>query len=164
MNTKSTKVLVSKRPADPRSLKQSIFKLNPLKMLRNPVMFAVEVGTAVMLGVCIWILAGEQSQGSFSYNITVFLILLLTLLFANFAEAIAEARGKAQADSLRKTREETPQNFGMPMAPPGASVPANSRKATCSSASQAIWCPPMARSSRASPPSTKAPSQAKVRR
>jgi K+-transporting ATPase ATPase B chain len=51
---------------------------------------------------------GEQSQGSFAYNFIVFLVLLLTLLFANFAEAIAEARGKAQADSLRKTREETP--------------------------------------------------------
>ena len=89
MNTKNTS-LFQKDLLIP-ALKQSIFKLNPLKMLRNPVMFAVEVGTAVMLGVCIWILAGEQSQGSFSYNITVFLILLLTLLFANFAEAIAEA-------------------------------------------------------------------------
>ena len=77
-------------------------------MFRNPVMFTVEIGTAVMFFVCIWILLGEQSQGSFAYNFIVFLVLLLTLLFANFAEAIAEARGKAQADSLRKTREETP--------------------------------------------------------
>jgi K+-transporting ATPase ATPase B chain len=61
-----------------------------------------------MFIVCIWILAGEKNQGSFLYNFIVFLILLFTLLFANFAEAIAEARGKAQADSLRKTREETP--------------------------------------------------------
>ena len=50
----------------------------------------------------------NSSQGSFAYNIAVFIILFVTLLFANFAEAIAEARGKAQADSLRKTREETP--------------------------------------------------------
>ena len=50
----------------------------------------------------------NSSQGSFAYNIAVFIILFATLLFANFAEAIAEARGKAQADSLRKTREETP--------------------------------------------------------
>uniref|UniRef100_UPI003BA6735B potassium-transporting ATPase subunit KdpB n=1 Tax=Emticicia sp. TaxID=1930953 RepID=UPI003BA6735B len=77
-------------------------------MFRNPVMFTVEIGTAVMFFVCAWILAGEQSQGSFAYNFTVFIVLFLTLLFANFAEAIAEARGKAQADSLRKTREETP--------------------------------------------------------
>jgi K+-transporting ATPase ATPase B chain len=50
---------------------------------------------------------GEKSQGII-YNFFIFMVLLLTLLFANFAEAIAEARGKAQADSLRKTREETP--------------------------------------------------------
>ncbi|QFG53479.1 potassium-transporting ATPase subunit KdpB [Chryseobacterium sp.] len=86
----------------------SFVKLNPKLMFRNPVMFTVEIGTAVMLIVSLWTLAGETSQGSFGYNFTVFLILLMTLLFANFAEAIAEARGKAQADSLRKTREETP--------------------------------------------------------
>ncbi|MBK6545034.1 MAG: potassium-transporting ATPase subunit KdpB [Saprospiraceae bacterium] len=90
------------------ALKQSFVKLNPKIMFRNPVMFTVEIGTAVMFIVCIWILTGEAAQGSLLYNFTVFLVLLLTLLFANFAEAIAEARGKAQADSLRKTREETP--------------------------------------------------------
>ncbi len=90
------------------AFKQSFLKLNPKIMFRNPVMFTVEIGTAIMLGVCIWILTGNQTQGSFAYNFTVFIVLLLTLLFANFAEAIAEARGKAQANSLRKTREETP--------------------------------------------------------
>ena len=90
------------------ALKQSFVKLNPRIMLRNPVMFTVEIGTAVMLAVCIWIYTGEKAQGSFAYNFAIFLILLITVLFANFAEAIAEARGKAQANSLRKTREETP--------------------------------------------------------
>ncbi|TCV19237.1 K+-transporting ATPase ATPase B chain [Sphingobacterium alimentarium] len=90
------------------ALKQSFVKLNPKTMFRNPVMFTVWIGTLVMLVVSLWTLAGAQEQGSFGYNFTVFIILLLTLLFANFAEAIAEARGKAQADSLRKTREETP--------------------------------------------------------
>ena len=90
------------------ALKQSFVKLNPKIMLRNPVMFTVEIGTAVMLAVCIWILTGEKAQGSFAYNFSIFLVLFVTVLFANFAEAIAEARGKAQADSLRKTREETP--------------------------------------------------------
>src|SRR3954467_11602249 len=90
------------------ALKQSFVKLNPRIMLRNPVMFTVEIGTAIMLGVCIWIFAGEKAQGSFAYNFAIFLTLFITVLFANFAEAIAEARGKAQADSLRKTREETP--------------------------------------------------------
>lgn len=90
------------------AVKQSFVKLNPKILFRNPVMFTVEVGTFVMFIVCLWILIGEKSQGSFLYNFIVFFVLLLTLLFANFAEAIAEARGKAQADSLRKTREETP--------------------------------------------------------
>ncbi|HEV7380076.1 MAG TPA: potassium-transporting ATPase subunit KdpB [Dyadobacter sp.] len=90
------------------AFKQSLVKLNPKIMFRNPVMFTVQIGTFVMLVVCLWILSGHESQGSFAYNFTIFLILLLTLIFANFAEAIAEARGKAQAESLRKTRQLTP--------------------------------------------------------
>lgn len=90
------------------AFKESFIKLKPQIMWKNPVMFTVEIGTAVMLAVCIFILFGAENQGGFGYNITIFLILLATLLFANFAEALAEARGKAQADSLRKTREETP--------------------------------------------------------
>lgn len=90
------------------ALKQSFVKLNPVTLFRNPIMFTVELGAIVMLCVCMWILSGEQSQGSFAYNFVIFLILFFTVLFANFAEAIAEARGKAQANSLRKTREETP--------------------------------------------------------
>ncbi|PWU03763.1 MAG: K(+)-transporting ATPase subunit B [Bacteroidetes bacterium] len=90
------------------ALRQSFIKLNPGILVHNPVMFAVEIGTAVMLIVCIWILTGEKSQGSLVYNGLILLILFFTVLFANFAEAIAEARGKAQADSLRKTREDTP--------------------------------------------------------
>jgi K+-transporting ATPase ATPase B chain len=90
------------------ALKQSFVKLDPRILYRNPVMFTVEIGTFVMLLVCLWILIGEHSQGSFVYNFFIFIILLLTVLFANFAEALAEARGKAQANSLRKTREETP--------------------------------------------------------
>lgn len=90
------------------AFRQSFVKLHPKIQLKSPVMFMVEIGMVIMLGVCIWILTGEQSQGSFAYNFTIFLILLFTLLFANFAEALAEARGKAQAASLRKTREETP--------------------------------------------------------
>lgn len=89
------------------ALKEAFVKLNPKILFRNPVMFTVEIGTVIMLFVSLLSL-GSQTQGSFGYNFTVFLLLFLTLLFANFAEALAEARGKAQADSLRKTREETP--------------------------------------------------------
>jgi len=90
------------------AFKQSFVKLNPRYMVRNPVMFTVEIGTAVMVGVCVWVAMGATSQGSLAYNIVITAILFVTVLFANFAEAIAEARGKAQAESLRKTREETP--------------------------------------------------------
>lgn len=95
------------------ALKESFIKLNPKIMLRNPVMFTVEVGTVIMLYMTVYSLT-HSGQGSFAYNLIIFIVLLLTLLFANFAEAIAEARGKAQADSLRKTREETPANVLMP--------------------------------------------------
>ncbi|RPD38600.1 K(+)-transporting ATPase subunit B [Chitinophaga barathri] len=98
-------------PADlvKESLKQSFVKLNPRVLIKNPVMFTVELGTIVMLIVTLRTLfTGDVSQGSFGYNLTIFIVLLLTVLFGNFAEAIAEARGKAQAESLRKTREETP--------------------------------------------------------
>ncbi|MBL0310493.1 MAG: potassium-transporting ATPase subunit KdpB [Bacteroidetes bacterium] len=90
------------------ALIQSFIKLNPKTMFSNPVMFTVWIGTLVMLIVSLWTISGAIGQGSFAYNFVVFIVLLLTLLFANFAEAIAEARGKAQTDSLRKTREETP--------------------------------------------------------
>ena len=90
------------------AIKASFTKLNPRILIHNPVMFTVEVGTAYMLAVCIWVWMGEKSQGSFAYNFLIFIILFLTVLFANFAEALAEARGKAQAASLRKTREDTP--------------------------------------------------------
>ena len=70
-------------------------------------MFTVEYCTAIMFLAMIYSIS-DNAQGSFVYNAWVFVILFITLLFANFAEAIAEARGKAQADSLRKTREETP--------------------------------------------------------
>lgn len=93
------------------ALAQSFVKLNPRIMFRNPVMFTVWIGTFVMLIVNIWVISGEKTQGSLVYNLVIFLILFLTLLFANFAEAIAEARGKAQANSLRKTREETPAKW-----------------------------------------------------
>ncbi|RYY52101.1 MAG: potassium-transporting ATPase subunit B, partial [Chitinophagaceae bacterium] len=91
------------------AVKQSFVKLHPGALVKNPVMFTVEIGTAVMLVVVMVQLAtGDLTQGQLWYNMTIFSILFLTVLFANFAEALAEARGKAQAESLRRTREETP--------------------------------------------------------
>jgi K+-transporting ATPase ATPase B chain len=105
---KSQNTVLFQRDLVAEAFKQSFIKLNPVLMFRNPVMFTVEVCTVVMLIVSVWTLSGATSQGSIGYNFAIFFILLATLLFANFAEAIAEARGKAQANSLRKTREETP--------------------------------------------------------
>ncbi len=81
-------------------------KLNPLYMIKNPVMFVVEVGFLITLLLCfIPGLFGNEDNLLF-YNILVAVILLLTLLFANFAEAVAEGRGKAQAQSLKKTQKD----------------------------------------------------------
>jgi potassium-transporting ATPase ATP-binding subunit len=91
------------------SLTESFVKLNPRIMMKNPVMFTVEIGTVIMAVITfISLFSAEGREITFSYNLIITILLFLTILFANFAEAIAEARGKAQAESLRKTREETP--------------------------------------------------------
>ncbi|RAJ95531.1 K+-transporting ATPase ATPase B chain [Larkinella arboricola] len=92
-----------------KAIRESFVKLNPAVLIKNPVMFTVEVGTLIMVLVTAYVaLSGDESQGTLGYNLVVTVILLVTVLFANFAEAIAEARGKAQAESLRRTRQETP--------------------------------------------------------
>ncbi|MEO8446159.1 MAG: potassium-transporting ATPase subunit KdpB [bacterium] len=96
------------------ALKASFIKLNPVSMIKNPVMFTVEVGTVIMMMLTVMLAFDpDPLQGSFLYNLLITLILFLTVLFANFAEGVAEARGKAQAESLRKTRQDTPANLLM---------------------------------------------------
>ena len=91
-----------------QSLRASFQKLDPRKMVKNPIMFTVEAVTFVMLLLIVWIaVTGNTSQGSLLYNVVVFLVLFATVLFANFAEAVAEGRGKAQAESLKKTQKDT---------------------------------------------------------
>ncbi|GFG42327.1 potassium-transporting ATPase subunit KdpB [Streptococcus canis] len=88
------------------SLKGAVAKLRPSYMIKNPVMFVVEVGFVLTFFLAIIPADLQQvSQSSQLYNGIVSGILLLTLLFANFAESIAEGRGKAQAESLKKTQE-----------------------------------------------------------
>lgn len=123
------------------SLKQSFVKLHPRTMFRNPIMFTVEVCTVMMFLVSVYIaITGTAGQGSFGYNMIVSLVLLVTLLFANFAEAIAEARGKAQADSLRRTREETPAKV---IVNGKIEIVSSSKlkKVICSSAKRGIFIP-----------------------
>ncbi len=86
------------------ALGQSFVKLDPRQVARNPVMFVVEVGTVVTLLITL----GHALNGQpFGYELAITLLLFVTVLFANFAEALAEARGKAQAASLRATRSDT---------------------------------------------------------
>src|SRR5438105_1713902 len=90
------------------ALKQSLVMLRPDIQWKNPVMFMVEVGAVLTVLFTIAAVLGFSSQVPITYLIALDVWLLLTVLFANFATALAEARGKAQADSLRKTRRETP--------------------------------------------------------
>jgi potassium-transporting ATPase ATP-binding subunit len=90
------------------AFRQSLGMLRPDIQWKNPVMFVVEVGTVLTLIYTVAKLLGYQSAAGIGYLLALDVWLVLTLLFANFASAIAEARGKAQADALRKTRRETP--------------------------------------------------------
>ncbi len=86
--------------------RDSVVKLNPRVMAKNPVMFVVEVG-AVLSTVLMFVGLGGSSASENTFNVIVTVVLWFTVLFANFAEAMAEGRGKAQAASLRATRQET---------------------------------------------------------
>jgi K+-transporting ATPase ATPase B chain len=97
---------------DPQMVRQatarSFVMLDPRAMMRNPVMFLVEIGTVLTAIVTVQSIIGGAATGLIIYQAALTILLLLTVLFANFAEALAEARGKAQADSLRATRQDTP--------------------------------------------------------
>jgi K+-transporting ATPase ATPase B chain len=88
-----------------RALKDSFLKLNPLILVKNPVMFVVEVGAAITTLFLIRNAFADRPE--LAFNLQISLWLWFTVLFANFAEAMAEARGKAQADALRKTKTDT---------------------------------------------------------
>jgi K+-transporting ATPase ATPase B chain len=109
-----------------RAVRASFGKLNPLSLMKNPVMFVVEVGAALTTAF----LVRDAFRGApgLGFELQIALWLWFTVLFANFAEAMAEARGKAQADSLRKTKTDA---LAKRMLPGGATeqVPASSLRA-----------------------------------
>jgi K+-transporting ATPase ATPase B chain len=114
VNNDSTSLISKKAPRarplfDPpivkRAIGDSFVKLNPRTMMKNPVMFVVEVGALMTTILAVRDLASGAAIGGFTFQITLWL--WFTVLFANFAEAMAEGRGKAQADTLRKTKTET---------------------------------------------------------
>ena len=107
MSKKQNKTLLP-----PEILKQaligSVKKLDPRYMMKNPVMFVVEIGFFItLLLTAVPTLFGENDTSLRTYNLIVSVILLVTVLFANFAESVAEGRGKAQAASLKKTQKDT---------------------------------------------------------
>ena len=102
----------SKKLLTPEILRQALLgafkKLDPRYMVKNPVMFVVEMGFVIALLLSIIpTLFGDVSGDLRTYNLIVAIILLVTVLFANFAESVAEGRGKAQAASLKKTQKDT---------------------------------------------------------
>src|SRR5690349_13868850 len=92
-------------PIVKRAIRDSFVKLSPRTMMKNPVMFVVEVGAAMTTALAVRDVAAGAGVAGFTMQITLWL--WFTVLFANFAEAMAEGRGKAQADTLRKTKTET---------------------------------------------------------
>ena len=106
METKKTKFIT--KDIVKTSIIEAFKKLNPKYMMKNPVMFVVEIGFIVTLILTIVpSLFGDEGNNLRAYNGIVTIILFITVLFANFAEAVAEGRGKAQADTLKKTRKDT---------------------------------------------------------
>src|SRR5215510_6019138 len=88
------------------ALVASIMKLDPRHQVRNPVMFVVLIGSIITTGLYIQAVVGH-GEAPAGFILAISLWLWFTVLFANFAEAMAEGRGKAQADALRKTRQDT---------------------------------------------------------
>jgi len=91
-----------------RATLDSLIKLHPRTMAKNPVMFVVEVGC--VLTTLALVRDAIQERGGLGFEVQITFWLWLTVLFANFAEAMAEGRGKAQAETLRRTRTETVAN------------------------------------------------------
>ena len=106
MNTPIKKKSAFQRELYQRAVLDSFIKLNPRWMVRNPVMFVVEVGSLLTTGLWIQALFGK-GEAPTGFIGAVAIWLWFTVLFANFSEAVAEGRGKAQAEALRKTRQTT---------------------------------------------------------
>ncbi len=104
---KSTSLLNG--PIIRRAVGDSFVKLDPRTLMKNPVMFVVEVGS-VLTTILFFKDFGSSSPNQNVFSALVAAFLWFTVLFANFAEAVAEGRGKAQADTLRRTRSETMAN------------------------------------------------------
>ena len=145
-----------------RALRESFVKLNPVTLARNPVMFVVEVGA--LLTTVFLVRDVATGAADVAFGVQICLWLWFTVLFANFAEAMAEARGKAQADTLRKTKTEV---VGKKIVNYGKVEQYRDRgfaPATSSCARSATSYPATARSSKGSRRSTSPSLRVRVRR
>jgi K+-transporting ATPase ATPase B chain len=106
-----------------RAIWDAFAKLDPRKMMGNPVMFVVEIGSVITTALLL------KGAAGFKFNLQITLWLWFTVLFANFAEAMAEGRGKAQADTLRKARSETVANRIVPQSQRVKQIPSSKLKA-----------------------------------
>src|SRR5579859_2370212 len=149
-----------------RAVWESVLKLDPRVGVRNPVMLVVEVGSVLTTALWIQAILG-RGEAPANFIGAVSLWWWFTVLFANFAEAVAEERGKAQAEALRKTRKETQaKKLRGARHDSGFDLVSSSglHKATGSWSRPTTSSPPTARSWKAWPRWTRAPSPAKARR
>ncbi len=166
MNTPIKKKSVFQRELYQRAVLDSFIKLNPRWMVRNPVMFVVEVGSVLTTGLWIQALFGK-GEAPTGFIGGVALWLWFTVLFANFSEAVAEGRGKAQAEALRKTRQTTQaKKLKTRIMNPNTN---SSLQQHCAKAISILWRPTilfrwMAKSSKGSPLWMKARSPVKAHR
>lgn len=93
-----------------QSVKQAFIKLSPRTMIKNPIMFVVEIGFIITLFLAVIPDLFGESTVSTGFNVAVSLVLFFTIVFANFAEALAEGRGKAQANSLKQSKGDITAN------------------------------------------------------
>ena len=112
-----------------RAVQASFLKLNPLTLAKNPVMFVVEVGALL---TTVFVVRDVVGAAGLKFGIQIAIWLWFTVLFANFAEGMAEARGKAQADSLRKTKTDAIAKR--------LTRPAKSRRLLLRACARATWC------------------------
>src|SRR6267154_4656363 len=111
MSEKTKSQAIWNGPIVQRAILDSFKKLSPRAMMKNPVMFVVEVGSVLTtLQLLRGLISPIPGVTNIGFELQITLWLWFTVLFANFAEAMAEGRGKAQADNLRKSRTETTAN------------------------------------------------------
>ena len=125
-------------PIVKRAIGDAFVKLNPKHMLRNPVMFVVLIGSVLTTLVLVRDVA--EGRGDIGFTIQLAVWLWFTVVFANFAEAMAEGRGKAQADALRSSRRKPTPNVWMRQIPARPRIFSSTKWCQRLHSEREIWC------------------------